>query len=175
MKLICITVTACEADLNLRSDTIMQYDDVWPTFICESSLNDSFGHNRLTALIWGLYICTDGNDGNVTVQLTVEYGSAILTEKSCIIPLFLLKNSFFSFIFYDPNESPGITLIHKKILQSGLQEKYDLVDRILWIFQCIISALSIHDNAEIMHWNILVYSFTPYNYRIYLIDVSCFR
>jgi len=39
----------------------------------------------------------------------------------------------------------------------------------------IISALSIHDNAEIMHWNILVYSFTPYNYRIYLIDVSCFR
>jgi len=27
MKL-CITVTACEADLNLRSDTIMQYDYV---------------------------------------------------------------------------------------------------------------------------------------------------
>jgi len=77
--------------------------------------------------------------------------------NSCIS---VKKIPFLSFIFYDPNESPGITLIHKKILQSGLQEKYDLVDRILWIFQCIISALSIHDNAEIMHWNILVYSFT---------------
>jgi len=52
----------------------------------ESSLNDSFGHIRLTALIGGLYI---GTGGNVTVQLAVEYGSAILGEKFCIIPVFL--------------------------------------------------------------------------------------
>ena len=100
MKL-CITVTTCEADLNLRSDTIMQYGDVWPTVTYEGSLNDSFGHIRLTALIWGLYICTGRN---VTVQLTVEYGSAIFAEKSCIIPVFLFtKFLFFSCIFLWPS------------------------------------------------------------------------
>jgi len=52
----------------------------------ESSLNDLFGHIRLTALIWGLYI---GIGGNVTVQLTVEYGSALFGENSRIIPVFL--------------------------------------------------------------------------------------
>jgi len=89
MKL-CITVTACEADLNLRSVTIMQCDDFDQY---ESSLNDSFGHIRLTALIWGLYISTGGNvikhlTSNI-LQLTVEYGSAIFGENSCIIPVFL--------------------------------------------------------------------------------------
>jgi len=52
----------------------------------ESSLIDSFGHIWLIALIWGLYI---GTGGNVAVQLTVEYGSAIFGENSCIIPVFL--------------------------------------------------------------------------------------
>ena len=69
---------------------------------------------RLTALIWRLYICTGGN---VTVQLTVEYGSAIFAANSCIIPVYRSLNWLIlrDFMIYNTYYAKYINIFMKNV------------------------------------------------------------